>query len=150
MTVSHSLSSLLSSKNQITHLIGKPRGKPSDLQPSCTTAFELCLLSVIMQIRQLSYLPITKCLLELCHHISFLSFFLCLAATVPVLVTVRPVNEFDPKCSKQVFSVPENTKYGYSIGNVNGSDQDYPFNNIEYSLMDADAGVFYISSLTGS
>ncbi|XP_039189989.1 cadherin-related family member 4 [Crotalus tigris] len=69
--------------------------------------------------------------------------------TVPVLVTVRRVNEFYPKCSKLVFSVPENTEYGYSIGNVNGTDQDYPFNNIEYSIMDADAGVFYISTYTG-
>ncbi|KAM3848233.1 cadherin-related family member 4 [Vipera latastei] len=69
--------------------------------------------------------------------------------TVPVLVTVRRVNEFSPKCSKREFSVPENTEYGYSIGNVNGTDQDYPFNNIEYSIMDADAGVFYISSYTG-
>ncbi|XP_013909605.1 PREDICTED: cadherin-related family member 4 [Thamnophis sirtalis] len=69
--------------------------------------------------------------------------------TVSVLVTVTPVNEFNPNCSKHVFSVPENTEYGYSFGNVNGSDQDYPFNKIEYSLMDADAGVFYISRHTG-
>ncbi|KAG8128386.1 hypothetical protein E2320_015235 [Naja naja] len=67
--------------------------------------------------------------------------------TVPVLVTVRQVNEFYPKCSKRVFNVPENTEYGYRIGNVNGSDQDYPFNNIEYSIMDEDA--FYINSRTG-
>ncbi|XP_058028707.1 cadherin-related family member 4 isoform X3 [Ahaetulla prasina] len=69
--------------------------------------------------------------------------------TVSVLVTVRQVNEFLPKCSKWVFYVPENTEYGYSIGNVNGSDQDYPFNNIEYSIMDGDARVFYINSHTG-
>ncbi|XP_026529024.1 cadherin-related family member 4 [Notechis scutatus] len=67
--------------------------------------------------------------------------------TVPVLVTVRRVNEFPPQCSKRVFNVPENTEYGYNIGNVNGSDQDYPFNNIEYSIMDEDA--FYINSRTG-
>ncbi|XP_025022546.1 cadherin-related family member 4 [Python bivittatus] len=69
--------------------------------------------------------------------------------TVPVLVTVRQVNEFPPACSQRVFSVPENTEYGYSIGNVNGTDRDYPFNNIEYSIMDADAEKFYINSHTG-
>ncbi|XP_063148937.1 cadherin-related family member 4 [Candoia aspera] len=69
--------------------------------------------------------------------------------TVSVLVTVRRVNEFSPKCSQSVFSVPENTDYGYSIGKVNGTDQDYPFNNIEYSIMAADAKGFYINSRTG-
>ncbi|XP_034297236.1 cadherin-related family member 4 [Pantherophis guttatus] len=69
--------------------------------------------------------------------------------TVSVLVTVRRVNEFPPKCSKLEFRVPENTEYGYSIGNVSGSDQDYPFDNIEYSIMDADPRVFYINSRTG-
>ncbi|XP_070594896.1 cadherin-related family member 4 isoform X2 [Erythrolamprus reginae] len=69
--------------------------------------------------------------------------------TVSVLVTATRVNEFRPKCSKQVFNVPENTVYGYGFGNVNGSDRDYPFNKIEYSIMDADAGVFYVDSRTG-
>ncbi|KAJ6667750.1 hypothetical protein lerEdw1_016071, partial [Lerista edwardsae] len=61
---------------------------------------------------------------------------------VPVLVTVSRVNEYAPECSQQVFYVKENAPFGYALGNVNGTDRDYPFNNIEYSILWA--GPFYI------
>ncbi|XP_044307425.1 cadherin-related family member 4 [Varanus komodoensis] len=72
--------------------------------------------------------------------------------TVPVLVTVSRVNEYFPVCSQRFFSVPENANFGYSIGNVNGTDRDYPFNNIEYSILGAETGAlspFYVGPRTG-
>ncbi|KAH0629961.1 hypothetical protein JD844_012462 [Phrynosoma platyrhinos] len=71
---------------------------------------------------------------------------------VPVLVTVSPVNEYAPECLQRFFSVPENAGFGEVFGNASGTDRDYPFNNIEYSILGAEAGaptLFYIGRRTG-
>lgn len=69
-----------------------------------------------------------------------------------VLVTVSRVNEYAPECSQHFFSVPEDAAFERSVGNVNGTDRDYPFNNIEYSILGVEGGVpstFYIGRRTG-
>uniref|UniRef100_A0A6J0TD27 Cadherin-related family member 4 isoform X1 n=1 Tax=Pogona vitticeps TaxID=103695 RepID=A0A6J0TD27_9SAUR len=71
---------------------------------------------------------------------------------VPVLVTVTPVNEYFPQCLQRSFSVPENAGFGDLFGNASGVDQDYPFNNIEYNILETEAGpptLFYIGRHTG-
>ncbi|XP_061469394.1 cadherin-related family member 4 [Rhineura floridana] len=68
---------------------------------------------------------------------------------VKVLVTVSRVNEYDPECSRWFFSVPENVPFGYFIGSVNGTDRDYPFDNIEYGILGAWGSVFYVGRRTG-
>ncbi|XP_042311814.1 cadherin-related family member 4 isoform X2 [Sceloporus undulatus] len=71
---------------------------------------------------------------------------------VPVLVTVSPVNEYAPECLQRFFTVPENAGFGDIFGNASGTDRDYPFNNIEYSILGAEAGaptLFYIGRNTG-
>ncbi|XP_053149408.1 cadherin-related family member 4 [Hemicordylus capensis] len=67
---------------------------------------------------------------------------------VPVLVTAGRVNEFAPQCSQRTFTIPENAAFGALVGNVNGTDRDYPFNNIEYSILGAPTA-FYIGRRTG-
>nr|XP_056722971.1 cadherin-related family member 4 [Euleptes europaea] len=69
--------------------------------------------------------------------------------TIPVLVTVSRVNEYKPECPRQFsFSVPENAAFGKFVGNVNGTDRDYPFNKIEYSILGAE-DVFYVGRHSG-
>ncbi|XP_066469047.1 cadherin-related family member 4 [Tiliqua scincoides] len=68
---------------------------------------------------------------------------------VPVLVTVSRVNEYQPECSQHIFYVKENAHFGDPIGNINGTDRDYPFNNIEYSILGGENGPFYIGRRTG-
>ncbi|NXO52482.1 CDHR4 protein, partial [Aramus guarauna] len=54
---------------------------------------------------------------------------------VPVLVTVTPVNEFTPACPNgATFTVPETAAFGSAVGRVAGTDGDYPWNSLEYSL----------------
>lgn len=72
---------------------------------------------------------------------------MCFAARVPVLVTVSRVNEYAPECSQHVFYVKEDSPFGYALGNVNGTDRDYPFHNIEYSILGS--GPFYIGHRSG-
>nr|XP_028574412.1 cadherin-related family member 4 [Podarcis muralis] len=69
--------------------------------------------------------------------------------TVQVLVTVSRVNEYKPECSRQFFSVPENAGFGYFVGSINGTDRDYPFNNIIYSILGSEDSVFYIGRRSG-
>ncbi|XP_060094807.1 cadherin-related family member 4, partial [Heteronotia binoei] len=69
---------------------------------------------------------------------------------IPVIVTVSRVNEYKPECSRQFsFSVPENAAFGDFVANVNGTDRDYPFNNIEYSILGAQ-NIFYIGRHSGN
>ncbi|XP_034961817.1 cadherin-related family member 4 isoform X2 [Zootoca vivipara] len=68
---------------------------------------------------------------------------------VQVLVTVSRKNEYKPECSRRFFSVPENAGFGYFIGSINGTDQDYPFNNIIYSILGSEDSVFYIGRRSG-
>ncbi|XP_062977642.1 cadherin-related family member 4 [Elgaria multicarinata webbii] len=70
--------------------------------------------------------------------------------SVPVLVTVTPVNEYPPECSPQIFSIAENVGFGSFVGRVNATDRDYPFNYTEYSIPDAGAlSPFYIGRRSG-
>ncbi|KAJ7316632.1 hypothetical protein JRQ81_002794 [Phrynocephalus forsythii] len=71
---------------------------------------------------------------------------------VPVLVTVSPVNEYPPQCLRRSFSVPENSGFGEFFGNASGLDRDYPFNNLEYNILETEAGpptLFFIGRRTG-
>ncbi|KAG6938183.1 cadherin related family member 4, partial [Chelydra serpentina] len=76
-----------------------------------------------------------------------------LSTRVPVLVTVTPKNEHPPVCpASNVFSVPEDAAFGDTVGRVNGTDLDYPFDNIEYSIAGgagASPPAFYIGPRTG-
>uniref|UniRef100_A0A7M4FFA6 Cadherin related family member 4 n=1 Tax=Crocodylus porosus TaxID=8502 RepID=A0A7M4FFA6_CROPO len=73
--------------------------------------------------------------------------------SVSVLVTVTPVNEYPPACpGHSTFSVREDAAFGYVIGFVNGTDWDYPFNSIIYSLIGGAGGslpAFYIGPHSG-
>lgn len=70
-----------------------------------------------------------------------------------MLVTVTPVNEYPPACPvHSTFSVREDAAFGYIIGFVNGTDWDYPFNSIIYSLVGDTGGSlpdFYIGPWSG-
>ncbi|XP_015262860.1 PREDICTED: cadherin-related family member 4 [Gekko japonicus] len=69
---------------------------------------------------------------------------------IPVLVTVSRVNEYQPECPQRFsFSIPEDAAFGDFVANVNGTDRDYPFNNIEYSILGAQ-NVFYIGRRSGN
>ncbi|XP_073208766.1 cadherin-related family member 4 isoform X3 [Lepidochelys kempii] len=76
-----------------------------------------------------------------------------LSTHVPVLVTVTPKNEHSPACpASAMFSVPEDAAFGDTVGRVNGTDLDYPFDNIEYSIAGgtgASPPAFYIGPRTG-
>ncbi|XP_075795703.1 LOW QUALITY PROTEIN: cadherin-related family member 4 [Pelodiscus sinensis] len=76
-----------------------------------------------------------------------------LTTRVPVLVTVTPKNEHSPVCpASATFSVPEDAAFGQPVGRVTGTDLDFPFDSIEYSLVGG-AGTsppaFYIGPRTG-
>ncbi|KAL8212238.1 UNVERIFIED_CONTAM: hypothetical protein K2H54_041112 [Gekko kuhli] len=69
---------------------------------------------------------------------------------IQVLVTVSRVNEYQPECPRRFsFSIPENAAFGDFVANVNGTDRDYPFNNIEYSILGTQ-NVFYIGRRSGN
>lgn len=74
---------------------------------------------------------------------------MCFAARVPVLVAVSRVNEYKPECWQHIFRVKENANFGDAIGNINGTDRDYPFNNIEYSILGRENGPFDIGRRSG-
>nr|XP_015203534.1 PREDICTED: cadherin-related family member 4-like isoform X2 [Lepisosteus oculatus] len=59
-----------------------------------------------------------------------------LTTTIPVYITVTQVNEHPPVFSPcpQAMQVNENAPLGTVIGQVNATDRDWPFNNVEYSI----------------
>lgn len=70
--------------------------------------------------------------------------------TISVLVTVSRLNEYMPECPQRFsFSVREDAAFGAFVANVNGTDRDYPFNNIEYSILGVQ-NVFYIGRHSGN
>uniref|UniRef100_S4RG52 Cadherin domain-containing protein n=1 Tax=Petromyzon marinus TaxID=7757 RepID=S4RG52_PETMA len=72
-------------------------------------------------------------------------------ATVTVIVVVTPVNEFSPICTGPVrFSIFEDQEVGDSVSPNKPSctDQDYPLDNLRYSMID-DSAHFYIDPKTG-
>ncbi|XP_076125310.1 cadherin-related family member 4-like [Alosa pseudoharengus] len=62
-----------------------------------------------------------------------------LTTEVRVLITVTPVNEFDPLfLGPLVIGVPENTRRGSVIASLSAVDRDWPFNSLRYSLLEGE------------
>lgn len=74
-----------------------------------------------------------------------------LSISVPVRVGVYPVNEFQPTFQgPSTFRVPENSPSHTVVGNVNGQDRDWEFNNLQYSIIGGNTPpVFYIDLKQG-
>ncbi|XP_075040003.1 cadherin-related family member 4 [Mixophyes fleayi] len=74
-----------------------------------------------------------------------------MTTNIPVFVTVTPVNEDPPKCIGPLsYNVNENSPFGTAVGQLNATDADYPFNNVEFSIVAGpDPPVFYIVPRTG-
>ncbi|KAM4721490.1 cadherin-related family member 4 [Rhinophrynus dorsalis] len=74
-----------------------------------------------------------------------------LTTNIPVFVTVTPVNNYDPKCvGPFTYSVNENALFGTSVGQLNATDADYKFNNVEFSIQGGPIPpVFYINPRSG-
>ncbi|XP_069063597.1 cadherin-related family member 4-like [Pleurodeles waltl] len=74
------------------------------------------------------------------------------SVTVPVKITVSPVNEFSPEFQEPFsFSVLENSASGVLIGTVVATDKDWPLNSIQYSIVGGNnRNLFYIDSRSGN
>ncbi|XP_040214721.1 cadherin-related family member 4-like [Rana temporaria] len=74
-----------------------------------------------------------------------------MTTNIPVFVTVTPVNNYDPKCAGPLtYSINENQPFGTVVGQLNATDADYPFNNVEYSITGAqNPTMFYINPRSG-
>ncbi|KAG8436196.1 hypothetical protein GDO86_007341 [Hymenochirus boettgeri] len=74
-----------------------------------------------------------------------------LTTNIPVFVTVTPVNNYSPVCNGPfAYSVNENAPFGTVVGQLNATDADYKFNNVEYSIQGgANPPVFYINPQSG-
>ncbi|XP_068107654.1 cadherin-related family member 4-like [Hyperolius riggenbachi] len=70
---------------------------------------------------------------------------------IPIFVTVTPVNNYPPQCNgPYTYSVNENEPFGTVVGQLNATDADYPFNNVQYSITGGmSPPVFYITPRTG-
>ncbi|XP_071987970.1 cadherin-related family member 4 [Engystomops pustulosus] len=74
-----------------------------------------------------------------------------MTTNIPVFITVTAVNNYNPVCvGPSSFSVNENAPFGTVVGQINATDADYPFNNVQFSI---DGGqnppVFYVVPRTG-
>ena len=56
-----------------------------------------------------------------------------------MLVTVTPVNEFEPVFTVLELNVREDSRLGSAVGEVLARDPDWPFNNIRYSITSGNA-----------
>ncbi|XP_077307668.1 cadherin-related family member 4-like isoform X2 [Lithobates pipiens] len=74
-----------------------------------------------------------------------------MTANIPVFVTVTPVNDYEPVCvGPLTYSINENQPFGTVVGQLNATDADYPFNNVEYSISGAqNPTMFYINPRNG-
>ncbi|XP_063797523.1 cadherin-related family member 4 [Pseudophryne corroboree] len=74
-----------------------------------------------------------------------------LTTNIPVFVTVTPVNNYNPACIGPFsYNINENSPFGTSVGQLNATDADYPFNNVQYSIIGGPTPtVFYIVPRTG-
>ncbi|KAG9470436.1 hypothetical protein GDO78_017775, partial [Eleutherodactylus coqui] len=73
-----------------------------------------------------------------------------MTTNIPVFITVTAVNDYYPKCVGQNFSVAENAPSGTFVGQIEYSDADYPFNNVQFSIEDnQNPPVFYVLPRTG-
>ncbi|XP_029455532.1 cadherin-related family member 4 [Rhinatrema bivittatum] len=73
---------------------------------------------------------------------------------IPVFVTVTPVNQYNPQCNPatQSFTVDENAPLLSVIGQMNATDRDYKFNNVEFSIAGGNNEIptlFYINPRSG-
>ncbi|KAM3877834.1 cadherin-related family member 4-like [Diretmus argenteus] len=78
-----------------------------------------------------------------------------LTSQVRVLVTVTPVNEFDPEfMAPMVLEVSEDTQPGSAVGVLLAEDKDWPYDNIRFSILsknhmfsvDPDSGQLYLNA----
>ncbi|XP_077307665.1 cadherin-related family member 4-like [Lithobates pipiens] len=74
-----------------------------------------------------------------------------MTTNIPVFVTVTPVNNYDPKCvGPLTYSINENQPFGTVVGQLNATDADYPFNNVQYSITGSqNPTMFYINPRNG-
>ncbi|KAM8930725.1 cadherin-related family member 4 [Pelodytes ibericus] len=74
-----------------------------------------------------------------------------LTTNIPVYITVTPVNNYDPKCvGPSSFSIKENSVFGAVVGQLNATDADYKFNNVQFSIQGGpNPPVFYINPISG-
>ncbi|XP_053325167.1 cadherin-related family member 4 [Spea bombifrons] len=74
-----------------------------------------------------------------------------LTTSIPVFVTVTPVNNYPPVCvGPNSYSINENSAFGTSVGQLNATDRDYKFNNVEFSIEGGPTPpVFYINPRSG-
>uniref|UniRef100_H3A1L5 Cadherin domain-containing protein n=1 Tax=Latimeria chalumnae TaxID=7897 RepID=H3A1L5_LATCH len=76
-----------------------------------------------------------------------------LTTTVSVFVTVTPVNKYPPVFHLPVvFFVEEDAPLGTDVANVNATDRDWKFNDLEFSIVGGntnDPPTFYINQMNG-
>ncbi|XP_073447778.1 cadherin-related family member 4 isoform X2 [Aquarana catesbeiana] len=74
-----------------------------------------------------------------------------MTTNIPVFVTVTPVNDYQPACvGPLTYSINENQPFGTVVGQLNATDADYPFNNVQYSITGAqNPTMFYINPRNG-
>uniref|UniRef100_A0ACB8FQ05 Uncharacterized protein n=1 Tax=Sphaerodactylus townsendi TaxID=933632 RepID=A0ACB8FQ05_9SAUR len=74
-----------------------------------------------------------------------------LTSTVTVIVKVTRANEIAPHTGTKTFNVFENSKIGTVVGTVNFTDEDWPINNLKWTIIGDNMGDpprFYIESNT--
>ncbi|XP_073501314.1 cadherin-related family member 4 [Phyllobates terribilis] len=74
-----------------------------------------------------------------------------LSTSIPVFITVTAVNDYSPLCvGPSTFTVSENAGFGTVVGQINATDADYPFNNVQFSIVGGpNPPVFYVIPRTG-
>ncbi|XP_069083622.1 cadherin-related family member 4-like [Pleurodeles waltl] len=74
-------------------------------------------------------------------------------STVTVIVRVTRVNDFSPVPGNNIFNVVENSELNTLVGTVKFTDDDWPFNNLKYTIVGDDSGIhpkFYIEPDSGN
>ncbi|XP_069824757.1 cadherin-related family member 4 [Dendropsophus ebraccatus] len=74
-----------------------------------------------------------------------------MTTNIPVFITVTAVNNYAPVCvGPTAFTVNENAQFGTVVGQINATDADYPFNNVQFSIQGGqNPPVFYVVPRTG-
>ncbi|CAH2312496.1 cadherin-related family member 4 [Pelobates cultripes] len=74
-----------------------------------------------------------------------------LTTNIPVFITVTPVNNYSPQCiGPLTYSVNENAPFGTVVGQLNATDADYKFNNVEFTIEGGqNPPVFYMDPKSG-
>ncbi|XP_040264267.1 cadherin-related family member 4 [Bufo bufo] len=74
-----------------------------------------------------------------------------MTTNIPVFITVTAVNDYNPICvGPSTFTVNENAPFGTVVGQLNATDADYPFNNVQFSISGGpNPPLFYVVPRTG-